>query len=100
MPKVEIEYTEEAITDLKGIFSHIAQDSVTNALNYIDYLENTIEKLEDNPELGMKCRRKRVRHECRILIIKSHLVIYKLTSDRVKIVRVLRDKQKYTDLLN
>jgi plasmid stabilization system protein ParE len=100
MPKAEIEYTEEAITDLKGIFNHIAQESILNALNYIDYLENAIEKLEDNPELGMKCRRKRVRIECRILIVKSHLVVYKLISDRIKIVRVLRDKQKYTDLLN
>jgi addiction module RelE/StbE family toxin len=100
MPKAEIEYTEEAITDLKSIFNHIAQDSVTNALNYIDYLEDTIEKLEDNPELGMTCRRKRVRHECRVLVVKSHLVVYKLTSDRIKIVRVLRDKQRYTDFLN
>ena len=100
MPKTEIEYTEEAITDLKEIFSHIAQDSVVNALKYIDYIENAIEKLEDNPELGMKCRRKRVRIECRILIVKSHLVIYKLIANRVKRVRVLRDKQKYTDILN
>lgn len=100
MPKAEIEYTEEAIADLKGIFSHIAQESIVNALSYIDYVENTIEKLEDNPELGMKCRRKRVRIECRILIVKSHLVIYRFTSDYVKILRVVRDKQKYTDILN
>ena len=100
MPKAEIEYTEEAIVDLNGIFQHIAQESIINALSYIDYVESTIEKLEDNLELGMKCRRKRVRIECRILIVKSHLVIYKFTSNRVKILRVVRDKQKYTDLLN
>ena len=48
----------------------------------------------------MKCRRKRVRIECRILIVKSHLVIYRFTSDDVTILRVVRDKQKYTDILD
>lgn len=100
MPKAEIEYTEEAIADLKSIFNHIAQESIINALSYIDYVEDTIEKLEDNPELGMKCQRKRVRIECRILIVKSHLVVYKFYSNRVMILRVVRDKQKYTIFLN
>lgn len=100
MSKAEIEYTEEAISDLKGIFHHIAQESILNALNYIDYVEDAIQKLEDNPELGMKCNRKRVRIECRILIIKTHLVVYKLIADRVKILRVVRDKQKYTNFFN
>jgi plasmid stabilization system protein ParE len=100
MPKVEIEYTEEAIADLKDIFHYIAEESILNALNYIDYVEDAIEKLEDNPELGMKCNRKRVRIECRVLIVKSHLVVYKYNFSRVKILRVVRDKQKYTDFLN
>jgi len=99
MPKANIRYTLEAIKDLKGIFDHIAQESIKNALSYSEYVEKMIQKLEDNPYLGMTCQRKRVRIDCRILIVRSHLVIYRLDNNEVTIVRVLRDKQKYTDLL-
>jgi len=99
MPKVIIEYSEDSIEDMKGIFAYIAQDSVESALRMIDRMEQAIDKLEANPELGMNCRRKRVRFMCRILIVGTYLIVYWYTNQTVRILRVLRDKQSYIDLM-
>jgi len=99
MPKVIIEYSEDSVEDMRGIFAYIAQDSVTNALSIIDRMEQAIEKLEENPELGMSCRRKRVRFSCRILIVGAYLIVYRYSNQTVRVLRVLRDKQNYIGLM-
>lgn len=102
MPKkADIRYSEESIYDLSTIFEYIAEDSETRALEYIDRLETAISALSDNPNLGVTCKRKLVRRDCRVLIVDSYLVFYRYdeTKNDVLIIRVIRESQDYSKLL-
>jgi len=102
MPKkANIRYSEESLSDLAGIFEYIAEDSPARALDYIDKLSNTITNLQENPNIGVTCKRKLIRIDCRVLIVDAYLIFYrhdKAIND-ILIIRVLRDKQDYSKLL-
>jgi len=102
MPKkANIRYSKESLNDLAGVFEYIAEDSHARALGYIDKLENAITNLQENPNIGVTCKRKLIRRDCRVLIVDSYLIFYRYdeaTSD-ILIIRVLRDKQDYSKLL-
>ncbi len=100
MPKINIYYSEESLCDLTNIFDFIANDSYAQAIKYIDRLENAISQLKDHPNIGVSCKKKLIRHDCRILIVDSFLVFYKYfeTKQKVIIYRILRDKQSYQEL--
>ena len=46
MSLVDLVYTCKAEDDLDSIFDYIAEDSVLNALNYIDKMKSAIEKMK------------------------------------------------------
>lgn len=71
-------YLERAYTDLETILDHIAEDSLSRAIEYLEFLKKGISKLADFPQLGVLCKRKHIRRECRILIIENYLVFYKI----------------------
>lgn len=100
MSKTNIRYSEESLADLTNIFDYIASDSSTRASSYIDKLENAISQLEEYPNIGVSCKKKLVRHDCRVLIVDSFLVFYKHfeTIREVIIYRIFRDKQDYLSL--
>lgn len=102
MPKkANIRYSEESLGDLASIFEYIAEDSPARALDYIDKLENAITNLQENPNIGVTCKRKLIRRDCRVFIVDTYLIFYRYdeaTSD-ILIIRVLRDKQDYSKLL-
>lgn len=74
----KIVYLEHAYTDLEIILDHIAEDSPSRAIEYLQFLKNAISKLADFPHLGVMCKRKHIRRECRVLIIENYLVFYKI----------------------
>lgn len=93
----KIFYLEKAYTDLESILDHIAQDSPIRAYEYLQFLQVTISKLADFPKLGVSCKRKKIRKDCRLFIIADYLVFYKLdeTSQTVTIGRVLHRSINY-----
>ena len=76
---------------LKEIIFYIADDSgnVDVALNYLDRIEKSINRLEDFPMSGSLPRYSILRKQgYRVLIVEKHLVFYKV-NQREKIVIVL-----------
>lgn len=92
-----IVYLERAYSDLETILDYIAEDSPSHALTYLEFLKNGISKLADFPHLGVMCKRKHIRRECRVLIIENYLVFYKIdeVSQTVIIGRVLHRSIDY-----
>ncbi|WP_310439705.1 type II toxin-antitoxin system RelE/ParE family toxin [Sulfuricurvum sp.] len=93
----KILYLEHAYTDLETILDHIAEDSPSHAIEYLKFLKNSISKLSNFPYLGVTCKRKHIRRECRVLIIENYLVFYK-TNESSKIIiigRVLHRSVNY-----
>ncbi|MFZ2890628.1 MAG: type II toxin-antitoxin system RelE/ParE family toxin [Sulfuricurvum sp.] len=92
-----IVYLQRAYTDLETILDHIAEDSPVRASTYLQFLQVTIAKLADFPKLGLSCKRKHIRRECRILIIEDYLVFYKIdeSSQTIIIGRVLHQSINY-----
>lgn len=101
MPQNEIKYSELSLHDLETILEKIAEDKPTAAIEYIDIIENAIANLVENPQLGVTCKRKRIRKDCRVLIVRSHLVFYKYEEKKsfVYILRILSADQDYRKIL-
>jgi len=92
-----IYYLEKAQEDLESILDFIAQDSLEGAQSYLQFLQIAISKLATFPELGVSCKRKYIRRDCRILIVEEYLVFYKIdeTSLTITIGRILHRSVNY-----
>jgi len=81
-----------AIDDLKGVRDYIAQGSQFYAAEFIQRILQTVEKLEQFPELG------RVIPEiedptARELIFQNYRILYRLKQDRVDIAAVIHGRR-------
>ena len=101
MPPVKLVYTCKAEDDLDSIFAYIAEDSPTNAFNYIDKMQSAIENLIISPCMGVSCKAKGIDRDCRLLIFEKYLIFYQLDEDdsEITILRILHGSKKYQDLL-
>ncbi|WP_151174294.1 type II toxin-antitoxin system RelE/ParE family toxin [Sulfuricurvum kujiense] len=93
----KIYYLKLSFSDLENILDHIAEDSPSRASQYLEFLKTTISKLADFPKMGVLCKRKHIRRECRVLIIDDYLIFYKIdeSSQSVFIGRVLHQSVNY-----
>jgi toxin ParE1/3/4 len=77
-----------AESDLIGIWHYtFEQWGAAQADKYLDELNDGIQQLAENPEMGMK--RDYVREGYRVLFVNSHAVYYTVTSSAIHIVRAL-----------
>jgi plasmid stabilization system protein ParE len=76
-----IKYSKQAQADLESAVSHIADESVVNALSYLIRYEEKINLLRLNPYMGVECKNKLIKRECRVLVHESHIIIYKVDAD-------------------
>jgi len=97
-----VKYSNQAEIDLENAIAHIAKESIKNALNYLKNYEDKIELLQLNPYMGVECKNKRINRDCRILLYKSHIIIYKVNTDlnEIFIVRVYHSTVDYANKLN
>jgi len=98
----EIKYSKQAQIDLENAISHIAKESIGNALNYLNNYENKIELLQLNPYMGVECQNKMIKRECRVLTHKSHLIIYQVdeTLNDIFIIRIYHSSVDYANKFN
>ena len=94
-----LEYSEQSIVDLESIIKYIAKDSKTRALQYIDKMKSKIELLVHTPNIGVRCKEKKINLNCRIFIFERYLVFYTIKEDTIQIRRVLHSSVNYTDKL-
>lgn len=95
----KISYSKQALVDLDNAIEFIANDSPENAESYLDGYEKVIELLKNNPFLGVDCRQKQIKRECKILIYKKHLIIYSVDtkSSTIFIIRIFHSSQNYAN---
>lgn len=98
----KITYSNQAKIDLEDAISHIAKESVQNALNYLKSYEKKIELLKLNPFMGVECENKLIKRECRILVFKSHIIIYKINEsiDDIFLIRMYHGSVDYANKFN
>ncbi len=96
----DIVYTRQAEEDLDSIFEYISENSMANALAQIRKIQSAIENLLEFPYLGINCRSKGIKRDCRILIFEKYLIFYQVEKDddNIKILRILHGARKYQDL--
>jgi len=96
-----VKYSNQAEIDLENAIAHIVKESVKNALNYLKKYEDKIELLRLNPYMGVECKNKRINRDCRVLLYKSHIVIYKVKEElnEILIVRIYHSTVDYANKL-
>jgi len=95
-------YSNQAQIDLEDAISHIANESQTNALNYLAKYEDKIELLKLNPFMGTECKNKLIKRDCRVLVYESHIVIYKVNKvlNEIFIIRIYHTSVDYSNKFN
>ncbi len=77
-----------AESDLIDIWQYtFEQWDAAQADKYLDELNDGIQQLADNPEMGAK--RDYVREGYRVLLVNSHAVYYTVTASAIQVIRVL-----------
>jgi len=97
-----IHYFKQAQTDLDEAIAYIAKDSVQYALEYLQGYEEKIDLLKQNPNMGVECRVKQVNRDCRIIVYKSHIIVYRINDVKkeIWIIRIFHASVNYPDKLN
>ncbi len=97
---MDIIWSARASKDLIDIVSYIKQQSVQNAAKiYLD-IKESVERLRDYPQIGV---RPKDTHLCnlgyRMLIVEKYLIFY-ITDDTVKIVGIIHGAKRYAHLFD
>jgi plasmid stabilization system protein ParE len=97
----KIKYSNQAEADLQDAIEYIAKESVSMALDYLNGYEDKIELLQLNPFMGIECKTKLIKRDCRVLVYKSHIIIYKInsTAKEILIIRVYHHSEDYINRL-
>ena len=96
---LKIEYSKKAEFDLEDIADFIAKDSKNRALSYLSKMQELIELISQNPNLGIACSSKNIKLKCRILIFEAYLIFYKVIEKSVLIIRILHSSVNYKKIL-
>lgn len=87
MPKHPLVISNVAKADLLDIWLYVADDSQQNADRLIDKLFSRCRMLGDNPELGRQ--RNELSDGLRSFPVGRYVILYRIKSDELQIVRVL-----------
>lgn len=92
-----IQWTRSAIDDLIAIRAYIAALNPDAAQKIGQRISGTVTKLTQNPHMGRAGRL----HGTRELIISGtpYLVAYRISGDRIDILRVIHGKRKWPEYL-
>ena len=98
MAKVVI--TPKAFQDLEEIQTFIARDNEETARKYVDQILKKLEGLSEHAHLGISLKRKwGIPTSYHFIICQTHLALYKIEGDFVRVYRVLHGKQDYLAIL-
>lgn len=92
---MRLSWSRLAFEDRTRIFDYIAQDNPAAALALDERIEEQVEGLRQNPELG---RSGRVRGTRELVIAQTaYIAVYRLEADRIRILRILHSAQLWPD---
>ena len=98
----DIEYSEAAIQDLEGIGDYISKTlkSPIAALNTVDRIQDSVDKLADFPMMGSPLSSVvNMDTDYRFLVCRNYLVFYRVQDCCVSIDRILYGKRNYMAIL-
>ena len=87
-----LHWKKQAINDLIKIAWHIAQDSPAHAVKMVDMIEGKVAPLASHPDLGRTGRKRGTRE---LVAHESYLVIYRVRTAQVEILRVKHTAQAW-----
>jgi len=102
--KYKIIRTDKADEQLRDIIFYIADDSgsIDIALNYLDKIENAINRLKEFPMSGSEPRYSILRKQgYKVLIVERHLIFYKVNESKkiVIIYAIVDGRREYRNLI-
>lgn len=92
-----VEWTAEAEEDLIDIWTYIAQDNPQAADDLLDEIEAKAVVLAASPYLG--AARPDIRPDLRHSVVGRYLILYRIITDGVQVVRVVHGARRLSDLL-
>lgn len=91
-----LEITQDAENDLDGIFSFIARDKPTAALQFVLRLRRRCLPLTKNPFVGEDCSE--FSPGMRRLSYRNYLIFYRADEEAVIILRIIKGARDWTEL--
>lgn len=90
---MKIKWLRKSINNLEKIAQYIQQDNTSASLQIIAKIQTSVNQLSEFPFMGRKGRIEGTRE----LIISNspYIVIYRIQSDQVEILRILHSSQKF-----
>jgi addiction module RelE/StbE family toxin len=89
-------WSPTARSKIKDILEYISKDNPTSALTLIDQIEEKVEKLRQNPEMGRILPETNTQSIREIVIHKNYGVIYEVFQDSIKILTVRHFRQHFS----
>jgi toxin ParE1/3/4 len=91
-----VEWKEQAEEDLIDIWTYVAQDNPQAADALLDEIDTKAHTLASSPYLG--AARPDVAPELRHALVGRHLILYRIITDGVEVVRVVHGARNLFDL--
>lgn len=85
-------WTPEAITDREAIYDYIEADNPAAALALDELFEQKASRLIDHPQMGRKGREAGTRE---LVAHRNYILVYDVTADSVRILRVLHTARQW-----
>ena len=99
MPPLRLEYAPIAKLDLDNVFAYtVARWGHEQAFHYSEELIEVIQALAEFPNLGRD--RSDLRAGLRSIVVAQHIVMYQVFDDRVRIGRVLHERENAAKALD
>jgi toxin ParE1/3/4 len=92
-----VEWKEQAEEDLIDIWSYIAQDNPQAADDLLDEIDTKASKLASSPYLG--AARPDIAPELRHSLVGRYLILYRVITDGIQVVRVVHGARNLPNLL-
>lgn len=94
----EVRWSLTATADLQEIEDFIARDSILHAVNFVDRIVESAEKLQQSPQLG-RVVPEFGRSDLRELLFRGYRIIYLSKDNAVIILRVVHGARDLADLI-
>ena len=94
----EVGWSITASADLQELENFIARDSALHAVNFIDRIVESAERLQNSPQLG-RVVLEFGRTDIRELIFNAYRIVYLFRNDKVSILRVVHGARDLADLV-
>ena len=92
---MKIKWTVPAVDDLESIREYIGRDSKVYATSFVEKILNAVDVLEDFPEIGRQVPEAND-PSIRELIFQNHRIMYRIHSEAVQIIAVIRGSRDLT----